>query len=232
MKKPHTATTPRFINLIYSADNVSCGFIDGGSRLSAHSNQSFPSLSQINEGEHMESEQLQNDIDTLLIFMNDILENSGMRIQGTYFSFKESQDDRVVFDSEHGWEEERLFRIINICHTRNLVNSVANSYARVLLTEEGQSRALSVKHGKKRSYELGGSSYTIGAIHVAGSAQVGDGNTLNIHNVFQEMITKIDNADATPEEKAEVKSRLSKFLEHPLTSAVLGGAAGSIFGLL
>jgi hypothetical protein len=73
---------------------------------------------------------------------------------------------------------------------------------------------------------------TIGAIHVAGSAQVGDGNKQNIYNVFQEVIDKIDRAEATSEEKAEAKSLLTKFLEHPLTSSVVGGVAGSLTGLL
>lgn len=91
---------------------------------------------------------------------------------------------------------------------------------------------LSVKHGKNRTYELARSSYTIGAIHIAGSAQVGDGNTQNIYNVFQEVIDKIDRAEATAEEKTEAKSLLTKFLEHPLTSSVVGGVAGSLTGLL
>ena len=91
---------------------------------------------------------------------------------------------------------------------------------------------MSIKHGKNRSYELARSSYTIGAIHVAGSAQVGDGNTQNIYNVFQEVIDKIDRADATPEEKAQAKSLLAKFLEHPLTASVVGGVSGSLTGLL
>ncbi|WP_258870045.1 hypothetical protein [Pantoea agglomerans] len=46
------------------------------------------------------------------------------------------------------------------------------------------------------------------------------------------MIDKIDRAEATSEEKAEAKSLLTKFLEHPLTSSVVGGVAGSLTGLL
>ncbi|HDG1672983.1 TPA: hypothetical protein PFE07_002433 [Kluyvera cryocrescens] len=180
----------------------------------------------------MDPDKIQNDIDALLTFMNDDMERIGGTITTIYWSFAQEQEDRNAIEKLHGWSEEHLFSIINRCHSRGLLKNMSTRYARVALTEEGQSRALSVKHGKDRSYELARSSYTIGAIHVAGSAQVGDGNTQNIYNVFQEVIDKIDRAEATPEEKAEAKSLLTKFLEHPLTSSVVGGVAGSLTGLL
>lgn len=180
----------------------------------------------------MNSDKIQNDIDALLIFMNDDMERIGGTITDTYWGFAHGQGDRSEIEKLHGWSEEILFGIINRCNSRGLLKNMSGIYDRVRLTEEGQSRALSVKHGKNRSYELARSSYTIGAIHVAGSAQVGDGNTQNIYNVFQEVIDKIDRAEATPEEKAEAKSLLTKFLEHPLTSSVVGGVAGSLTGLL
>lgn len=180
----------------------------------------------------MDPDKIQNDIDALLIFMNDDMEQLGRTIKGTYWNFAQEQEDRNAIEKLHGWSEENLFGIINRCNSRGLLKNMSTSYDRVTLTEEGQSRALSVKHGKNRSYELARSSYTIGTIHVAGSAQVGDGNTQNIYNVFQEVLDKIDSAEATPEEKAEAKSLLTKFLEHPLTSSVVGGVAGSLTGLL
>jgi len=180
----------------------------------------------------MDPDKIQNDIDALLTFMNDDMERVGGTITDTYWSFAQEQEDRNAIEKLHGWSEENLFGIIKRCHSRGLLKNMSNRYAHVALTEEGQSRALSVKHGKNRSYELARSSYTIGAIHVAGSAQVGDGNTQNIYNVFQEVIDKIDRAEATSQEKAEAKSLLAKFLEHPLTSSVVGGVAGSLTGLL
>ena len=180
----------------------------------------------------MDQEKIQNDIDALLTYMNDDMENIGGTIKNTTFSFEDGDTDRIEMDKLHGWPKEYLSKIINICNSRGLVKYAYIGTREIQLTEEGQSRALSVKHGKNRSYELARSSYTIGAIHVAGSAQVGDGNTQNIYNVFQEVIDKIDRADATPEEKAEAKSLLTKFLEHPLTSSVVGGVAGSLTGLL
>lgn len=180
----------------------------------------------------MDPEKIQNDIDALLTYMNDDMERIGGTIKDTYWNFSQEQEDLNAIQRLYGWSEEYLSGILNRCHSRGLLKNMSSRYARVLLTEEGQSRALSVKHGKNRSYELARSSYTIGAIHVAGSAQVGDGNTQNIYNVFQEVIDKIDRAEATQEEKAEAKSLLAKFLEHPLTYSVVGGVAGSLTGLL
>ena len=62
--------------------------------------------------------------------------------------------------------------------------------------------------------------------------QVGDHNTQNIVDCFKQMIERIDQGDGTPEEKAEAKSLLRAFLEHPLTAAAVGGAVGGLTGLL
>lgn len=180
----------------------------------------------------MEPEKIQSDIDALLTYMNDTMESVGGTIKECSFKFEEGDADRVQIDKLHNWPKEHLTRIINICKSRSLITNVYINSATVKLTEEGQSRALSVKHGKDRSYELSGSSYTIGSVHFAGPGQIGDGNTQNITNFFKEMIDKIEQSEASPEEKEEVKSRLARFLEHPLTNTVVGGVAGSITALL
>lgn len=180
----------------------------------------------------MDPEKIQSDIDALLIYMNDDMESTGSTIKDTTFRFKNGDVDRAEMDRLHGWSEEYLLKIINICKSRSLIKNIYINSEHVALTEEGQSRALSVKHGKNRSYELARSSYTIGSVHIAGSGQIGDGNTQNIYNVFQEVIDKIDKADASEEEKEEAKSLLARFLKHPLTSSVVGGIAGSLTSLL
>jgi hypothetical protein len=62
--------------------------------------------------------------------------------------------------------------------------------------------------------------------------QVGDHNTQNIVDAFKQIIEGIEKSSGTPEEKAEAKSRLSQFLKHPLTSAVIGKAVEGAIGLL
>lgn len=69
------------------------------------------------------------------------------------------------------------------------------------------------------------------SINLTGSqhVQIGDHNVQ--HNqvvVFRDLVSKIEKSDATPAEKAEAKSRLSAFLEHPLVTAVAGGLAASL----
>lgn len=62
--------------------------------------------------------------------------------------------------------------------------------------------------------------------------QVGDHNTQSIVASFKDVIDRIERGAGTAEEKKEAKSRLKAFLEHPLTSAVIGGAVGGLTGLL
>ena len=59
--------------------------------------------------------------------------------------------------------------------------------------------------------------------------QIGDHNIQSIVNSLKYVLKAIDESSAAPEAKAEAKSRLKAFLEHPLTSALLGGAVGSLF---
>lgn len=72
-------------------------------------------------------------------------------------------------------------------------------------------------------------SHTIN-IHGAQSVQIGDHNTQNIINSFQELKNKIESSDATPEQKEEARSLLAKFISHPLVTSLLGAAAGALLG--
>ncbi len=179
----------------------------------------------------MDAEKIQSDIDLLLTYMNDDMESLGGTINSVYFSFVAGQPDRTAVDKNFNWPEDHLYRIINICNSRSLLKKNTNGFAHILLTEEGQSRAISVKHGKNRSYELG-AGMQIATLNVHGPAQVGNGNVQNIHNVFNQLLQKIDESGATDEDKEEAKNRLTKFLEHPLVGSIVGGLAGSLPGLM
>ncbi|MGK0149690.1 hypothetical protein [Pseudomonas putida] len=179
----------------------------------------------------MDAEKIQSDIDALLTYVNDDMESLGETINTVYFSFVEGASDRKAVDERFSWAEEYLFRVINICHSRSLLKKGMQGFEHICLTEEGQSRAISVKHGKNRAYELG-ASMQIATLNVHGPAQVGNYNVQNIQNSFNQLLQKIDECEATEEEKAEAKSRLSAFLEHPLVSAIVGGVAGSLPGLM
>lgn len=57
---------------------------------------------------------------------------------------------------------------------------------------------------------------------IAGNSITGDNNTLTLSGLEK----AIDSADATPQEKEQAKTLYRKFLEHPLVSAIVGGAVG------
>ena len=69
-------------------------------------------------------------------------------------------------------------------------------------------------------------------IHHSTGIQVGDHNVINIQNALNELVQRIESADATSEQKTEAKSRLASFLAHPLVGSVLGGIAGGIVGMV
>lgn len=62
-------------------------------------------------------------------------------------------------------------------------------------------------------------------INITGSHNIiGNNNQQTVQNSVQELVSVINSSIATPEEKAEAKGLLKKFLEHPLLSSVVGGA--------
>ncbi|MBA3023420.1 MAG: hypothetical protein FP821_05925 [Sideroxydans sp.] len=65
-------------------------------------------------------------------------------------------------------------------------------------------------------------------ININGSSnfQVGHGNTQEIQAGVSILLNAIEKSDASPQQKEEAKTLLRKFLEHPLVSAVAGGAIG------
>jgi len=178
----------------------------------------------------MDADKIQTDIDTLLTYMNDDMESMGGTIKSVYFTFDAEGNDRIAFEEKYNWSEDHLFKIINICNSRSLIENVYRDSSEIKLTEEGQSRAISVKHGKNRSYELG-ASMQIATLNVHGHAQVGNGNIQNISTVFNQILQQIEESGASEEEIKEAKSRLSKFLEHPLVGSIVGGLASSLPGL-
>lgn len=64
------------------------------------------------------------------------------------------------------------------------------------------------------------------------NVQVGNQNTQSIVQTFETMIERIDSSAATPEDKAEAKSRLASFLSHPLVISVAGGVAQGLVSKL
>jgi hypothetical protein len=62
--------------------------------------------------------------------------------------------------------------------------------------------------------------------------QIGNQNVQNIVGALEILANALESSNASPAEKADVKARLKAFLSHPITVAVLGGAAGKLMGML
>lgn len=62
-----------------------------------------------------------------------------------------------------------------------------------------------------------------GQVNVAGES-VNSPSLMNLS--VGDILTKIESSDASPEQKAAAKSKLSEFLTHPVVAAVVGGLAG------
>jgi len=65
-----------------------------------------------------------------------------------------------------------------------------------------------------------------------GNVVVGNNNQQTVIHVFQEILTKIDGSKAPEAEKAEAKSRLLRFFEHPVVKEVEGAVAGAVIKAL
>ncbi|MDE2053746.1 MAG: hypothetical protein KGJ46_09240 [Xanthomonadaceae bacterium] len=61
-------------------------------------------------------------------------------------------------------------------------------------------------------------------IHGSQNFQVGNGNSQVIQDAVETLARYIDGSAGTQAEKNDAKSRLQRFLEHPLLSAVVSGA--------
>lgn len=70
----------------------------------------------------------------------------------------------------------------------------------------------------------GANSYTFNNSNV----QIGDHNVQDIINMFLELASEIDKADAPPEQKEEVKGFLRAALSHPVMTSIMGGAASAL----
>ena len=54
--------------------------------------------------------------------------------------------------------------------------------------------------------------------------QIGDYNSQEVVGALEQVVARINSADVSEAEKKEAKSRLGKFLKHPLVNTVLGEA--------
>lgn len=81
---------------------------------------------------------------------------------------------------------------------------------------------------QRQNKTIGNTTYNISNSNV----QVGDGNVQNIIDSFQDLVGKIDNSSASPEEKNEAKGIISTLVQNPTVAAILGGAASGLLSMM
>lgn len=69
---------------------------------------------------------------------------------------------------------------------------------------------------------------TIVNIHGSSGIQVGNHNLMSFQLAVNEMLERIEKADASEEQKEEAKSLLGAFLAHPVVSAIVGGITAGV----
>jgi hypothetical protein len=66
------------------------------------------------------------------------------------------------------------------------------------------------------------------SVHGSSDVQIGSHNIEDIKIEIGKIVSAIDHSSANDQEKAEAKSLLKKFLQHPLVASIAGGLASTI----
>lgn len=171
----------------------------------------------------MTREEKERAIDTLLVMMNDEVENEGFTISTCTFNF-DLPDENLI---QRFGSIDKLHQAIHAAVSRNFIKHFTlgtGDYNSLRLTEEGQGRAISVINAKPKNEESD-SKYSIGTVNNYNSSmQIGDNNTQNIDNAIKLIIHEIEKSNYPEPQKQEAKNLFGKFIEHPLTQTLLNSA--------
>ncbi len=86
-----------------------------------------------------------------------------------------------------------------------------------------------VKDSKQKK-ENSMSAFSIGTLNNYGNNQIGNNNTQNVEAVFTQILEKINNSNASEQEKSDARGKLKAFLKHPLVTAIFGASINAILG--
>lgn len=180
--------------------------------------------------------------DALLLYMKNTLESAGRTIKNYmfYFSLSETEQywgdkpDKIIPEGQHLQDfkqnvditDDEFEVVINSCFAQEYIErrTIGGGYSHLSLTRNGFARANSVEKAK-HYVKPNNSEFNITGTINATNVQIGNNNTQNIENVINNLIDEINKIDATPEQKAEAKNLLAKFLEHPIISGMISGSA-------
>lgn len=174
-------------------------------------------------------------VDDLLIALNDKIESEGDLINCAWFSFSEEADGELL--DQLGISFTELTVLLDFCLSRRYLchrTLGAGKYGNLALSEEGQGRAISADYARrnprKTAPETG--DIHIQTVNAHGATQIGHNNVQNVEGMFLQLIDKLEQADASEEQKNEAKGYLKAFLKHPLTNTILGPVASTVSRVL
>ena len=180
----------------------------------------------------MDKEQV---IDSLLCFMKEKHEDRGIKCGCLTFNFKPQHteqyfksseevisdgEDLAEFKNKYPYTDDEIEKAMKTCRVYEYIKCW--DFSAVLLTEKGFARATSVEkanHQKETNVPVQNIT-----INQAGNVQVGNNNTINIQNTFSEIIQKIENSDASSEQKKEAKGLIKKLINNPIIADILSGS--------
>ena len=170
-------------------------------------------------------ENTEKDIDKILIFMNDCIEQDGSTINTLYFNFIK-EDRSIMFDNN--WDEDYFYSLLKKCIARRFIEhkSCTDKFFDIALTESGQGRAISACLGKDRHYELDEAKMSIGTLTINGPAQVGHYNIQNFTDLYSNILKGISEAESSDEEKSEAKNIIDKLYENKLINNIVNKMLG------
>jgi hypothetical protein len=138
-------------------------------------------------------------------------------LQGYYE--KRRSTERLPSELEEKYPEEELIRISKQLDEKNHINLNLNTSedGTVVLwdaeiTAEGVEYIEGKEEGAGPDVEIRNSQ----------NIQVGSRNVQIVQSAFQEIVEKINDKNASEQEKQEAKSRLAQFLRHPLVVSIVG----------
>jgi hypothetical protein len=177
---------------------------------------------------------------TLLKYMQEDIEKLGQPIWNANFDFSptiltqdnceivhEGGEDFTAFQTTKGWNEQEIISTVKICIAKEYIKrtSLSLEYGLLQITDEGMDFVDKYEAEQQKSTVP---SVSIGTIN--GPTQVGNDNMQNItiNEAIQYLITTIESSNTSASEKQEAKSRLEKFLEHPIISSLISGSLLSL----
>ena len=181
----------------------------------------------------MENKEKEDLIDKLLVFMNDDIEEKGVLLNQVSFDFQENGEDLLNYSNLNKITNEITIAIYNSCISRGyLKRKLAYRDYEILITEEGQGKAISSKNKNNEFLSKISGDINIGTINSSGQFQVGHSNSQQYEIKLKNLIEEIDCSNNSQEEKKQAKQALKNFINQPIVTAILGAATGSLLSLL